>query len=113
MGALLQMSSGSRAARLSAPGAPAEPPPGPFRPTFWRSPLRGPWLTSFLGTLLVPLIVVIALTGLISHDAYHPELGSNATVDPAHDIGVLCPPSGRRRRLDLRAHPGRRTSRSA
>jgi DMSO/TMAO reductase YedYZ molybdopterin-dependent catalytic subunit len=66
-----------------------EPPPGPFRPTFWRSSLRGPWLTSFLGTLLGPLIVVIALTGLISHDAYYPELGNNATIDPAHDIGVL------------------------
>ena len=25
------------------------PPPGPFRPRFWRSPLRGPWLTSVLG----------------------------------------------------------------
>jgi DMSO/TMAO reductase YedYZ molybdopterin-dependent catalytic subunit len=66
-----------------------EPPPGPFRPTFWRSPLRGPWLTSFLGTLLGPLIVVIAFTGLISHDSYYPELGNNATIDPAHDIGVL------------------------
>jgi DMSO/TMAO reductase YedYZ molybdopterin-dependent catalytic subunit len=67
----------------------AEPPPGPFRPAFWRSPLRGPWLTSFLGTLLGPLIVVMALTGLISHDSYYPELGSNATSNPAHDIGVL------------------------
>jgi DMSO/TMAO reductase YedYZ molybdopterin-dependent catalytic subunit len=66
-----------------------EPPPGPFRPTFWRSPLRGPWLTSFLGTLLGPLIVVIAFTGLISHDAYYPELGNNATINSAHDIGVL------------------------
>ena len=66
-----------------------EPPPGPFRPSFWRSPLRGPWLTSFLGTVLGPLIVVIALTGLISHDAYYPELGNNATDNPAHDIGVL------------------------
>jgi DMSO/TMAO reductase YedYZ molybdopterin-dependent catalytic subunit len=66
-----------------------EPPPGPFRPAFWRSPLRGPWLTSFLGTLLGPLIIVIAFTGLISHDAYYPELGNNATIDPAHDIGVL------------------------
>jgi DMSO/TMAO reductase YedYZ molybdopterin-dependent catalytic subunit len=67
----------------------AEPPPGPFRPSFWRSPLRGPWLTSFLGTLLGPLIVLIAFTGLISHDSYYPELGNNATSDPAHDIGVL------------------------
>ncbi len=66
-----------------------EPPPGPFRREFWRSPLRGPWLTSFLGTLLGPLIVIIAATGLISHDAYYPELGNNATISPAHDIGVL------------------------
>jgi DMSO/TMAO reductase YedYZ molybdopterin-dependent catalytic subunit len=72
-----------------------EPPPGPFRPEFWRSPLRGPWLTSFLGTLLGPLILVIAATGLTSHFSYYPELG-NATVDPAHDIAVLfhLPPSG-------------------
>jgi DMSO/TMAO reductase YedYZ molybdopterin-dependent catalytic subunit len=72
-----------------------EPPPGPFRPTFWRSPLRGPWLTSFLGTLLIPAILIMVLTGLISHDAYHPELRGNALVDPAHDIGPLIqfPPS--------------------
>jgi DMSO/TMAO reductase YedYZ molybdopterin-dependent catalytic subunit len=64
-------------------------PPGPFRPEFWRSPLRGPWLTSVLGSLLLPLIVIIALTGLISQDAYHPELRGNAIIDPARDIGVL------------------------
>ena len=33
--------------------------------------------------------MLIALTGLISHDAYHPELRGNATISPAHDIGVL------------------------
>ena len=77
----------TRAARVRA--RLREPPPGPFRPAFWRSPLRGPWLTSFLGTLLGPLIIVIAATGLISHDAYYPDLASNATIDPAHDIGVL------------------------
>jgi DMSO/TMAO reductase YedYZ molybdopterin-dependent catalytic subunit len=66
-----------------------EPPPGPFRATFWRSPLRGPWLTSVLGSLLLPAILGIALTGLISHDAYHPELRGNPTIDSAHDIGVL------------------------
>lgn len=72
------------ARKLSSP-----PAPGPFRPDFWRSPLRGPWLTSFLGTLLVPTITVIALTGFISHWAYHPELPGNATIDPAFDIPVL------------------------
>ena len=64
-------------------------PPGPFRPEFWRSPLRGPWLTSFLGTLLVPTITVIAITGFISHWAYHPELAGNATIDPSFDIPVF------------------------
>lgn len=64
-------------------------PPGPFRPEFWRSPLRGPWLTSFLGMLLVPSIAVIALTGFISHWAYRPELPGNATSNPAFDIPVL------------------------
>jgi DMSO/TMAO reductase YedYZ molybdopterin-dependent catalytic subunit len=68
---------------------PSKRPPGPFRPDFWRSPLRGPWLTSFLGTLLVPAITVIALTGFISHWAYHPELAGNATINPAFDIPVL------------------------
>jgi DMSO/TMAO reductase YedYZ molybdopterin-dependent catalytic subunit len=66
-----------------------EPPPGPFRPEFWRSPLRGPWLTSLLGTLLAPAILVMALTGLISHDAYQPQLAGNSPVDPARDIGPL------------------------
>ncbi len=61
----------------------------PFRPEFWRSPLRGPWLTSFLGTLLVPAIAVLALTGFISHWAYYPELTGNATVNPGNDIPVL------------------------
>ena len=61
-------------------------PPGPFRPEFWRSPLRGPWLTSVLGSLLLPLIVIIALTGLISQDAYHPELRGNAIIDKRYVV---------------------------
>ncbi len=28
-------------------------PPGPFRPTFWRSPIRGPWLTALWPLLLL------------------------------------------------------------
>ena len=51
---------------------PARRSPGPDDPAFWRSPLRGPWLTSFLGTLLVPAITVIAATGFIDRWAYHP-----------------------------------------
>ena len=61
----------------------------PSSPGFWRSPIRGPWLTSFLGTLLVPAIAVMALTGFISHWAHHPELPGNDTVNPTGDIPVL------------------------
>src|SRR5947209_17489748 len=66
-----------------------EPPPGPFRPAFWRSPLRGPWLTSFLGTLLLPLIVVVAVTGLISDGLYQPGLGLNSPFDRYGALDVL------------------------
>ena len=31
---------------------------GPFRRDFWTSPLRGRWLTSFLGSALLPLLVI-------------------------------------------------------
>jgi DMSO/TMAO reductase YedYZ molybdopterin-dependent catalytic subunit len=67
----------------------AEPPPGPFRRDFWRSPLRGPWLTSFLGTLLLPLIVIVAVTGLISDGAYQPGLGLNSPFDRYGALDVL------------------------
>jgi DMSO/TMAO reductase YedYZ molybdopterin-dependent catalytic subunit len=64
-------------------------PGGPFRPEFWRSPLRGPWLTSLLGSILLPLVAIVALTGVISHDAYRPALGHNALIPPADDMPVL------------------------
>jgi DMSO/TMAO reductase YedYZ molybdopterin-dependent catalytic subunit len=62
------------------------PPPGPFRPEFWRSPLRGPWLTAALGSLLLPLLLIVGATGFLSHTAYQPDLGHNAILDPAHDF---------------------------
>jgi DMSO/TMAO reductase YedYZ molybdopterin-dependent catalytic subunit len=65
---------------------PAQPPPGPFRRDFWRSPLRGPWLTSILGSLLLVLTTITAVTGFLSHAAYNPDLGMNAIVDPARDF---------------------------
>jgi DMSO/TMAO reductase YedYZ molybdopterin-dependent catalytic subunit len=61
-------------------------PPGPFRPEFWRSPLRGPWLTSMLGSLLLPLLLIVAATGFLSHTAYQPDLARNAVLDRAHDF---------------------------
>ena len=78
---------------MSVLGSPGDPSPrpksNPTSRTFWRSPIRGPWLTSFLGTLLIPGIAVIALTGFIDHWAHYPELGGNGTVGPSGDIPVL------------------------
>ena len=61
-------------------------PPGPFRPGFWRSPLRGPWLTSALGSILLVLIAIVATTGFLSHAAYMPDLGRNAIVPKDRDL---------------------------
>ena len=60
---------------------PATPPPGPFRAGFWRSPLRGRWLTSVFGAALLVGIPVLFVTGLLSYAAYNPELGNDLTPD--------------------------------
>lgn len=65
---------------------PAEPPPGPTRPGFWRSPIRGPWLTAALGIVLLIGFPIVFLTGLISHAAYMPQLGDNAVVPREFDL---------------------------
>ncbi len=82
---------GSLRARLAAslategdartPPQPSPPAVGPFDRDFWRSPLRGRWLTSFLGSMLLPLVVISGLTGFLSQAAYDPDLGSNAVTD--------------------------------
>ena len=48
--------------------------PGPFRRSFWRSPIRGPWLTSVLGLVLLAGVSVVFVTGLLSYAAYNPDL---------------------------------------
>jgi DMSO/TMAO reductase YedYZ molybdopterin-dependent catalytic subunit len=68
---------------------PATPPPGPARPGFWRSPLRGVRLTTVLGLTLLVAIVVVALTGFLSHAAYQPDLGRNAQVPVGQDLQLL------------------------
>jgi DMSO/TMAO reductase YedYZ molybdopterin-dependent catalytic subunit len=63
------------------------PPPGPARRSFWRSPVRGPWLASVLGSALLVAIPVVAVTGLLSYVAYSPQLGDNGRF--WGDPGVL------------------------
>lgn len=64
------------------------PSPGSVRPdTFWRSPLRGPWLTSVFGAVLLVGIPVLFLTGLVSYAAYNPDL--SAVNDKTPDKGLL------------------------
>jgi len=71
-----------RRAGLSALPAP----PGPFQPGFWRSPLRGPWMTTILGSLLLVGLTIVAVTGLASHAAYDPSLGHNAIIPVGRDL---------------------------
>ncbi|MGV9563614.1 molybdopterin-dependent oxidoreductase [Streptomyces sp. NPDC003480] len=78
------------ATRLRAVGrrvGQAPPPPGPFRPEFWRSPIRGPWLTSVFGLVLLAGIPLIFITGMLSYAAYNPDLGP--LNDQTPDKGVL------------------------
>src|SRR5690348_1871492 len=63
------------------------PPPGPFRPGFWRSPIRGPWLTSVFGLVLLIGIPLLFVTGLLSYAAYNP--GLSPLNDETPDKGVL------------------------
>lgn len=59
----------------------------PFSPSFWRSPLRGPWLTSVLGIVLLGGITVLFVTGLLSYAAYNPDL--SPVNDTTPDKGIL------------------------
>ncbi len=59
----------------------------PSDPRFWRSPLRGPWLTAVLGTVLLAGITLLFVTGLLSYAAYNPEL--SAVNDKTPDKGLL------------------------
>ncbi|MBN9733806.1 MULTISPECIES: molybdopterin-dependent oxidoreductase [unclassified Pseudonocardia] len=54
----------------------------PHRPRF-RSPLRGPWLTSVLGLVLLVGLPVVVVTGLLDHVAYGPGQGIPG------DVGLL------------------------
>lgn len=62
-------------------------PPGPFRPGFWRSPIRGPWLTSVLGLVLLAGLTIVFVTGLLSYAAYNPDLPGNDTTPDKGPLG--------------------------
>jgi DMSO/TMAO reductase YedYZ molybdopterin-dependent catalytic subunit len=64
-------------------------PPGPFRATFWRSPLRGPWMTAALGSALLVLVSIVIVSGFLSHVAYEPNLRGNAIVPAGADLPLL------------------------
>ena len=67
---------------------PQPPERGPFRRDFWCSPLRGPWLASILSSALLPLIVLCAVTGFLSHVAYETEFPGNSVTG---GDGLLAP----------------------
>src|SRR5688572_18521252 len=48
----------------------------------WRSPLRGPWLTSVLASVLLVGLLVLVVTGLLSYAAYDPRLGGSNDQTP-------------------------------
>ena len=74
---------------------PEDPPPGPFRAGFWRSPLRGRWLTAFLGSILLVLVSTTFVTGLISNAAYKPGVGDNFAYPKADNLpGLIDLPQG-------------------
>ncbi|MET8720475.1 molybdopterin-dependent oxidoreductase [Streptomyces misionensis] len=62
------------------------PPPGPFRPGFWRSPIRGPWLTSVFGLVLLIGIPLLFVTGLLSYASYNPGLSPLNDETPDKDV---------------------------
>ncbi len=41
----------------------------------WRSPLRGLWLTSLFGSVLLATLPIVIITGLLSYIAYGPQFG--------------------------------------
>lgn len=62
-------------------------PRGPFRRDSWRSPIRGPWLTSVFGSVLLIGIPVMFITGLVSYAAYDPRLAGNDTTPTKGILG--------------------------
>lgn len=58
---------------------------GPLRPRTWKSPLRGPWITSVFAIVLLVGFPIVIVTGLLSYIAYQPQFHQ---AIPAN-VGVL------------------------
>ena len=56
-------------------------PPGVDRLNRWRSPLRGLWLTSVFGSVLLVALPIVILTGLVSYIVYAPQFGTSVPAD--------------------------------
>jgi DMSO/TMAO reductase YedYZ molybdopterin-dependent catalytic subunit len=62
-------------------------PPGPlFSPRLWRSPIRGPWLTSVFAAVLLVGLPILIVTGLLSYIAYQPQFPGNAFPGDVHGL---------------------------
>jgi DMSO/TMAO reductase YedYZ molybdopterin-dependent catalytic subunit len=54
----------------------------------WRSPIRGRWLTSVFGVVLLVALPVVIVTGLLDYLAYGPQFGQ---AFPVHTGGLRLP----------------------
>ncbi|MCU1673526.1 MAG: hypothetical protein JWN77_1639 [Frankiales bacterium] len=62
-------------------------PPGPlFNPRLWKSPIRGPWLTSVFAAVLLVGLPILIVTGLLSYLAYQPQFPGNAFPGDVHGL---------------------------
>ncbi|MBA3743218.1 MAG: molybdopterin-dependent oxidoreductase [Sporichthya sp.] len=65
----------------------ARRPPGLlFTGRAFRSPLRGPWLTSVFAAVLLALLPVVTITGLLSYIAYQPQFEGNGLPADTHGL---------------------------
>ena len=87
-------------------------PPGTGLLQRWRSPLRGPWLTSVFGAVLLVGLPMVILTGLLSYIAYGPQFGQAIPADvgwlklptfdwPSRPVVAIPPDPGPARRLSV------------
>lgn len=56
-------------------------PRGVDRLSRWRSPLRGPWLTSIFGAILLATLPLVIITGLLDYIVYGPRFGQAIPTD--------------------------------